>query len=143
MRTICALVTGLVVAGSTATAFANDTCAAATAIPSLPFTATLDTTTATADPSDPVLSCTGLQELNSVWFTYTAERATTLEIDTLGSDYNTAVGVYTGSCAALSEIACPTTTTSTTRRSSSPPWPRARPFTSSSMAITTTAATSC
>ena len=106
MRTICALVIGLVVAGHTATVFANDTCTAATAIPSLPFTITLDTTTATTDPSDPVLSCTGSQGFKSVWFTYTAGRATTLEIDTLGSDYDIAVSVYTGGCAALSEIAC-------------------------------------
>ena len=106
MRTICALVTGLVVAGHTVTAFANDTCDAATAIPSLPFATTLDTTTATTDPADPVLSCTFSQGLNSVWFVFTAGGATTLEIDTTGSSYVTAMSVYTGSCATLSEIAC-------------------------------------
>ncbi len=41
-----------------------------------------------------------------VWFTYTAPASGDVYISTCGSSYDTAMGVYTGGCGALSQIAC-------------------------------------
>jgi hypothetical protein len=104
MRTIVAPVLLLALAAA-APGRASDDCATATPIPSLPFATTVDTTTATGDPADPVPTCE-YTDSNTVWFTYTASKATTLLIDTAGSTYETAIGVYTGACGAPVELAC-------------------------------------
>lgn len=83
---------------------ANDTCAAAIPIPTLPYTATAITTAATTSVGDPVPSCGAAN--NNVWYSYTATRATSLHVDTLLSSYCTTVAVYTGVCGALTEIGC-------------------------------------
>lgn len=41
-----------------------------------------------------------------VWFTYTTAGSGTVTIDTCGSSFDTVVSVYTGSCGALTQIAC-------------------------------------
>lgn len=82
----------------------NDDCATATAITSLPFSDLVDTTTATIGGGDPSPSCANND--NNVWYTFTATRDTSLQIDTAGSGYDTNISVYTGPCGALTEIAC-------------------------------------
>lgn len=52
------------------------------------------------DPTD----CYG--SAGSVWYAFTPSESGTLDIPTAGSDYDTALGVYTGSRGALSPVAC-------------------------------------
>jgi hypothetical protein len=87
---------------------ANDACAAATSVAALPFNdPALDTTTATLDAADPVLSCTGAIGENSVWYSVVAPAGVdTIDIDTTDTDYPAAIGVFTGGCGTLTEIAC-------------------------------------
>jgi hypothetical protein len=91
----------------------NDECATATVVPSIPFTDSVDTTTADADP--PSLSCNGngnQTDGNAVWYTWTPSADVTVNISTAGStlpgggQLDTAHGVYTGNCGALTEVAC-------------------------------------
>jgi hypothetical protein len=82
----------------------NDGCATAVAIATLPFTTSVDTTTATSDLSDPTSVC-GVPGRN-VWYAYTADRAISLAIDTAGSAIEPRVSVFTGTCSAFSEIGC-------------------------------------
>jgi hypothetical protein len=81
---------------------ANDDFDSATVISALPFTDSISTADATAAADDP--SCTG--NTFSVWYSFTPTRDTPIRADTAGSDYATALGVYTGSRGALSEVAC-------------------------------------
>ncbi len=94
---------------------ASDECATATVIPSIPFEDTVDTTAATTNPADPSLSCNGngaQTDGNTVWYQWTPSEDITVNISTAGSTepdgspLDTAHGVYTGSCAALTEVAC-------------------------------------
>jgi hypothetical protein len=94
---------------------ANDECATATVIPSIPFEDAVDTTAATTNPADPSLSCNGdgaQTDGNTVWYQWTPAEDITVNISTQGSTepggdpLDTAHGVYTGGCAALTEVAC-------------------------------------
>jgi hypothetical protein len=95
----------------------NDNCDTATVIPSTapnpPYTDSVDTTGATLDPSDPLLSCnTGDDGNNTVWYKWTPDASGIVNITTDGStttgggELDTAHGMYTGSCGALVEYAC-------------------------------------
>ena len=71
----------------------------------LPFEDRVDTTDATLDINDP--SCRG--RARSVWYRYERPREWTerrIMISTRGSDYETAVSVYTGSRNDLNQIEC-------------------------------------
>jgi len=81
---------------------ANDEIGAATAIGSLPFTDTLDTTEATTAADDP--QCAGNGQ--TVWYTFTPSADIRLDANTFGSSYDTTISVYTGSPGALTQIAC-------------------------------------
>jgi hypothetical protein len=81
---------------------ANDDFDSATVIGALPFTDSISTVDATAAADDP--SCTSNE--HSVWYSFTPTHDTPIRADTAGSDYGTALGVYTGSRGALSEVAC-------------------------------------
>jgi hypothetical protein len=105
MRTLLALGIGLLAVASATAQPANDACGSATPIAALPFTASVDTTAATDDPADPFPSCS-FGGLNTVWFTYTPSKGTTLLLDTNGSDYTTSISVFIGGCATPTEIAC-------------------------------------
>ena len=84
---------------------ANDLCATPRAIVNLPFNDAMDTRTATSAADDPA-SCSGSPDANSVWYSFTANADTTYGVDTVGSDYNTVLSVYTGSCGNLTRLAC-------------------------------------
>lgn len=78
---------------------ANDLCSGATVIAALPFTdAALDTTAATVSGDDPSNSAYGGVPFNSVWYTWTAGSTAPVIVDTEGSDYDTLLAVYTGTC---------------------------------------------
>ena len=85
----------------------NNAFAAATTVTALPFTRTgLDTRAATTETGETVPSCTqGIAR--TVWFRYVAPADATLSLDTLGSDFDTVLGVYRGTALdALTQVAC-------------------------------------
>jgi HYR domain-containing protein len=85
----------------------NDSCSSPTMISCGSSTTTVmeDTRSATLDPTDQVL-CSGLAEAKTVWFAFTADCARTATIDTVGSSYDTVLGVWTGSCGSLASVDC-------------------------------------
>lgn len=89
---------------------ANDDCASATVITSLPFADTVDTTTATVEAGDPTLlhycDFGNRAAENGVWYRYTATTAINLELRTLGSGYDTIAVAFAGTCGAFTEIYC-------------------------------------
>jgi hypothetical protein len=94
---------------------ANDECTGATVIAAIPYVDSIDTTTATSNPADPSLSCNGSgaqTDGNTVWYQWTPAADIAVNISTVGSTelggnpLDTAHGVYAGSCAALTEVAC-------------------------------------
>ncbi|MFQ5583707.1 MAG: sialidase family protein, partial [Calditrichia bacterium] len=87
-------------------AVSNDECATATVIPGPPYTDNVNTTLATPNPSDPVLSCGGGGGGNTVWYVYTPASSTWVSANTFGSDYDTVLGLFTGSCGSLVEESC-------------------------------------
>lgn len=94
---------------SFAQALANDECSGAAVISSPPFNAMQDTRLATANPSDPVLSCADGGGGKTVWFSYTADSTRYIKFSTLGStpaDYDIAMALFTGACGSLVEVRC-------------------------------------
>jgi hypothetical protein len=94
---------------------ANDECVTATVISSIPFTDIVNTTLATNNPADPRLGCNfdGNQtDGNTVWYVWTPPHDITVNISTDGSTepdgdpLDTVHGVFTGTCGALTEVAC-------------------------------------
>ena len=80
----------------------NDTCAtAATA----PLGSTAFDTTLAIDEAIVPFNCAGGGGPD-VWYSYTATSTDNVQIDLCGSSYDTALTVYSGSCAALNEIQC-------------------------------------
>ncbi len=87
---------------------ANDDFAGA-AITSLPFSAAVDTLTATFEPDEPAASCALLfgSSLSTVWYNFTPDTNTLLLADALGDGFPAVVAAYQGtSLADLTEIAC-------------------------------------
>lgn len=114
---LCAVATatGALVLGPVAAAQAappaNDGFAGATAIGSVPYSTTEDTTQATLDSADAaaLVACSapaGLTFGNSVWFAYTPEADQELALQTSGSDYSVAYAVLTGAPGSFSEVTC-------------------------------------
>jgi hypothetical protein len=87
---------------------ANDDCADATVIASLPFTDAVDTSAATTEAGDPTFECDDGnaygQEARSVWYRYTSTAGGPIEIDTFGSDYDTIVNAWRGPCGSLGDL---------------------------------------
>src|ERR1043166_661783 len=81
----------------------NDTCVAA-----IPMTAgttyTLNTANATST-NDPTPGCQGSFG-KGVWYSYTPSASGTVTLSTCGSTFDTVLAIYTGSCGALSPLAC-------------------------------------
>lgn len=51
-------------------------------------------------------SCASLENNPDIWYTYKADATGVLNLDTCGSAIDTVLTVYTGSCGALTELAC-------------------------------------
>ena len=83
----------------------NDICQNARVIGALPFTDSLDISTATSSPDDPP-TCSGANGSNTVWYSLTAPANTFYGIDTAGSSFDTVLSVYAGPCGALAQLAC-------------------------------------
>jgi hypothetical protein len=72
---------------------------------SLPFTDTQDTTEATEALDDPEPGC-HFGTSHTVWYQFTPSEDMAIAADTIGSDYDTTLSVYTGERSSLSEVAC-------------------------------------
>lgn len=81
----------------------NDDIDHATVVTSMPFFVTEDASNATTASDDPYSCYTPYQ---SVWFTYTPQSNARVEVNTLGSNYDTALAVFTGTRGALTQIGC-------------------------------------
>jgi hypothetical protein len=81
---------------------ANDDFGSATPIAGLPYGDVRLTNEATSDAADP--NCFGGSR--TVWYSYTPADAGRVSADTLESNFDTTLGVYTGTKGALTEIAC-------------------------------------
>lgn len=90
---------------------ANDTCATATVIP--PNTtsynpATYSTVAADASLSEPQESCefnnNGVS--NTVWYSFTPCGSGTISLNTIGSNYDTVLSVFSGTCGSATQVAC-------------------------------------
>jgi len=89
-------------------ALENDDCANAALVDTLPFHVSVNTGAATRDAVEPSLSCDYGNRTHTVWYTLTPSVGGKLDISTAGSNYSTVIGVFTGSCGSLQEIACTT-----------------------------------
>ena len=88
---------------------ANDDFANATAVTTLPFTATFDTLAATKEPGEPTPRCLTFEQIAATaWFSFTPAADTIIVADTEGTDFfGAAVGVYQGSSLAdLTQVSC-------------------------------------
>lgn len=71
----------------------NDDFANATVISSLPFSDTVDTTTATTEPGEPTGGC-GLIPAQTVWYSFTPTSNIAVQIDTSGDTFNSVFFIY-------------------------------------------------
>ena len=85
---------------------ANDACGAPVVIAAAPFTDSRDTIGATTAAGDPASTCGESQHSASVWYHFTSPASGSVTVDTFGSDYDTVLAVYSGSCAVPVEVAC-------------------------------------
>jgi hypothetical protein len=91
---------------------ANDNFASATVLAAASGTINEDTSAATSQATDPILACVSQAtggggvngSLNTVWFKFVPTSNGTLEADTIGSSYDTTIGVFTGSAGALTQV---------------------------------------
>ena len=81
---------------------ANDACASAISIPSLPYTSTpISNSAATTD--GPVTTCDG--PYNNIWWVVSGVCGPMIA-QTCGSSYDTEIAVYAGTCAGLTPVTC-------------------------------------
>jgi hypothetical protein len=80
---------------------ANDDRADATSVTAVPFYDSVDVTGATVEADEPEPSCAPIGM--TVWYAVSVPKKSTLEVDTMGSEYDTVVAVYDTS---LREVAC-------------------------------------
>lgn len=94
---------GRKVGGSTIQPPANDDFDSATPIAELPFSDSIDTRGATADPSDPVDCYT---PSSTVWYSFSPSSNMQVLATTSASDYSAPIAVYTGTRDNFSIITC-------------------------------------
>src|SRR5215210_1689259 len=82
----------------------NDDFDSATLIPSLPFSDTFTLAEATTAEDDPRCPPTG--RANTVWYSFSPNEDVSVQADTVGSEDDATLSVYTGSRGSLGEIAC-------------------------------------
>jgi len=83
----------------------NDDITAAVTIPGLPFTHEVNTSEATVAAEDPATLCFG--PLATVWYTFTPGQTVQVGVNTIGSDYDTTLAVFSaGPGGALDFVAC-------------------------------------
>ena len=83
---------------------ANDLCSGAIVITNASYT-NVQSTLKASSFGDPVPDCVP-NFGNGVWYQFTAPAGGLLTVDTFGSDFDTGLAIYTGSCDSLTEVAC-------------------------------------
>ena len=81
-----------------------DDISTAPAITDLPFSASVQTGAATTSPTDPAI-CIGDND-SSVWYRLIPGESGRVQIDTIGSDYDTVLAVFAGEQGDLRQLAC-------------------------------------
>lgn len=99
---VASLILGLAAAPALAQPASNDDFDAAVAIEEVPFSHVVLTNEATKAPDDPDCSSGG----RTVWYRFTPDEDIRAVVTTLGSNYDTTLGVYTGTRGALVEVGC-------------------------------------
>jgi hypothetical protein len=85
----------------------SDACEAPHVIEAFPVLDRQSTSGAFVAPSDPALSCLLPRTYDrSIWYAFTAPATGRVRLDTSGSTYDTVLALHTGTCGALSEVAC-------------------------------------
>ncbi|MEK6750941.1 MAG: M4 family metallopeptidase, partial [Chloroflexota bacterium] len=86
---------------------ANDAFASPIVISTASYTNTQDISGATTAIDDPMFPCTSHKGTNSVWYQITPSSSGTLTVDTVGSNFDTVLGIWTGSSpAGLTSVGC-------------------------------------
>ncbi len=75
-------------------------------INAIPYAGNTDTSEATVALDDPILPCVSGQRNNTVWYRYTPTESGPLTVNTLGSEYDTVLGIWTGTRGALTSVGC-------------------------------------
>jgi hypothetical protein len=83
----------------------NDDVDNSTTVNNLPYSNTQSTNGATVANDDPIPTCAG-RRYNTVWYKYTTSSASTLKIDTYGSNFDSILSVYTGVRGAWTQLGC-------------------------------------
>jgi hypothetical protein len=83
----------------------NDDFDGAIEVAAIPFTDSQNIEAATLAADDPPTACADSYG-QSVWYRFTADASGTVRLDTLDSDYDTVLALYTGDRGTLSEVAC-------------------------------------
>ncbi|TAK31784.1 MAG: hypothetical protein EPO21_16725 [Chloroflexota bacterium] len=84
----------------------NDTIANAIVISSVPFSNDRDTLAATVSGDEPTFGCSSDQVLATVWYRFRPASSSVLTISTVGSDYPTVLGVWSGLPGRLTSVDC-------------------------------------
>jgi hypothetical protein len=101
--------------GGSGVAFAaptNDNWASAIAVPGVPYSQSLDVSTATTEIGEPFPTQCGNKTLslpgkNTVWYKFTSGSNRSISFDTVGSNYDTYIAVWTGNALnALTLVGC-------------------------------------
>jgi hypothetical protein len=87
-------------------ALTHDDFSNAVTVSATPYNANTDTTEASTAQDDPILPCVDGKMNNSVWYRYTPTESGPLTVNTNGSDYDTVLGIWTGSRGALTSVGC-------------------------------------
>ena len=82
----------------------NDVCVRPIRFFNAPFSDVRGTATATTDANDPSPGCGNGSRARSVWYQFVAPANGTIVVDTFGSNYDTILQAYTGSCGAFSPV---------------------------------------
>ncbi len=85
---------------------ANDRCSNATIVTTNPYTNTVSTANSSTESSDPAVTCGNGSKSRSIWYRYTPPENGLVTVNTSGSNYNTILSVYTGTCLSLTSLAC-------------------------------------
>jgi len=85
---------------------ANDAFASSVPVTTLPFSHATNILGASADPTDPTPPCGGGSRAKSVWYSFTPTTNALITADTLGSDYDTILSVWTGAPGSFSMVQC-------------------------------------
>ena len=98
---------GTLVFNASLTTPANDEIQTAVSIIKIPAIFQANTTGATYNVTDPNLTvCNRVAGNASIWYKFTPAVLTTLNLDTFGSNYDTMIGVYSGTPGNLTEVIC-------------------------------------